>query len=167
MSRYLPQKRLGRGGLYAALCCMYILICWAAVPTAHAQAGEQTIREFEVPEFDRDNRLRYRLFGDFARILPTGAVDITGMRVDFYDANRQVEMRVTAAQCVYDRNERSAHSEERIRIARENMIITGKGFRWNPDDGRFEIQEEAKVIFRDRRTVTEQQTAISEDKDNP
>ncbi len=138
---------------------------WALVPPAASQADIQTIRDFEVPEFDRDNRLRYRLFGDFARILPTGAVDITGMRVDFYDPDRQVEMRVTATQCVYDRHERSARSDEHIRIARENMIITGKGFRWNADDGRFEIYEEAKVVFGDRREVTGQQAAVSEDEE--
>lgn len=122
-----------------------------------AQLTGQTIREFEVPEFDRDNRLRYRLFGEFARVLENGTVDITEMRVDFYDAERQVEMRVTADHCVYDRRRRQAESEGPIRIARDNMVITGKGFRWQADDGRFEINEDAKVVFRDRRAVAEHQ----------
>lgn len=116
----------------------------------------QTIRGFEVPEFDRENRLQSRLFGDFARILPSGMVDITGMRIDFYDENREVEMRVTAEQCLYDRDTRHASSDTRIRIARENMIITGKGFVWDAEEERFEIHEDVKVVFRELHRVFEE-----------
>ncbi len=159
----------GRRGWRVLVVLLLAFALWGGNDRVEAQLTGQTIREFEVPEFDRDNRLRYRLFGEFARILDNGAVDITEMRVDFYDADRQVEMRVTADHCVYNRQRRQAESEGPIRIARDNMVITGKGFSWQADDGRFEIHQDAKVVFRDRRAVAEHQTrpAKPEEEDTP
>ena len=114
---------------------------------AYADGEIQTIRGFEMPEFDRDNRLRSRLMGELARIMPSGQVDIEKMRIDFYDDNREVEMQVTAETCLYDRESRNAESDTHVRIARQNMIITGKGFIWKADDGLFEIHEDAKVVI--------------------
>lgn len=123
---------------------------WGVGSFSDAQpAGDyQTIRGFEVPEFDRDNRLRSKLFGDFARILPSGLVDITNMRIEFFDDDRRVEMRVHAETCLYDRVTRNAESDTRVRIARENMIITGEGFTWNAEEGQFDIYEDAKVVLK-------------------
>jgi lipopolysaccharide export system protein LptC len=117
----------------------------------------QTIRDFEVPEFDRDNRLRSHLFGETARILPDGLVDITNMLVFFYDDNQQVEMRVTAEACIYDRATKNAHSESRVRLARENAIITGKGFVWTAADSKIEIHDEARVVLVDTTRIIEQE----------
>ena len=127
-------------------------LAWTApIPDAEAQMGMdgQVIRGFEVPEFDRENRLRSRLYGELARMLSDGKVDITGMRIEFYDDDREVEMRVSAESCLYNRVSGSATSETGIRIARENMIITGRGFDWDAESERFEIHNEAKVVFKD------------------
>jgi len=116
----------------------------------------QTISGFNVPEYDRENRLRSRLFGEFARIYPDGRADITGMRILFYDDEQKVEMRVTAETCLYHRVTRNAESKDRVRIARSNMIITGKGFSWRAEDGQFEIREDTRVVLRDvKRTMEE------------
>ena len=139
-----------------------LLIGLGVTPMLQAPFAQeaQTIQGFEVPEFDRENRLRSMLFGDFARLLPSGLVDITNMRIDFYDDDRQVEMRVTADTCKYDRNSRDAKSDSHIRIARENMIITGRGFVWNAEEGQFEIHNEAKVVLKDPRAHSEQGDAL-------
>ncbi len=155
----MNPKRLKR----RCTCVMVILATAAALWLLFEQdldaqpAGDyQTIRGFEVPEFDRDNRLRSRLFGDFARIMPNGLVDITGMRIDFYDDDRRVEMRITAETCMYDRVSRNAESDTRVRIARENMIITGEGFKWEAGDGRFEIHDDARVVLKGALRSVEQ-----------
>ncbi len=113
----------------------------------------QTIRDFRVPEFDRDNRLRSKLFGEFARLLPSGLIDITGMRIDFFDDERNVEMRVLAETCIYDRSEGSARSDSAIRIMRQDLRIEGTGFEWEPQSGRFHIHEDAKVVFKELRSA--------------
>lgn len=134
-----------------------ILVLFLVLPLmAQMREGDQFIRGFEVPEFDRDNRLRSKLFGELARLLPSGLVDITKMRIDFFDDNREVEMRVTADTCLYDRNTRDASSDTAIRIARENMIITGVGFHFQAAEGRFEIHDQAKVVLKDPKRVMEE-----------
>jgi hypothetical protein len=114
---------------------------------ASAQLGEQTMRGFEVPEFDRHNRLTSRLIGDFALLKADGMVDITGMRIEFYDEDESVEMLVTADQCLYNRFNRDAKSDTAIRIARDNLIITGTGFDWSTESGQFLIHADAKVVL--------------------
>lgn len=143
--RRVANNKLGGTGWIAVA-----LLALAMPPLSggvYAGGEIQTIRGFEMPEFDRDNRLRSRLMGELARIMPSGQVDIEKMRIDFYDDNREVEMQVTAETCLYDRQSRNAESDTRVRIARQNMIITGKGFIWNADDGLFEIHEDAKVVI--------------------
>ena len=134
--------------IWPGLCVLGLLLV-AAVGPAGAQGGDggQTIRGFEVPEFDRDNRLRSMLFGEFARLLPTGVVDITKMRIDFFNDQREVEMRLTADTCLYDRTTSNAESDGRVRMARANMIVTGEGFNWNAEDGVFQIFDDAKVVL--------------------
>ncbi len=137
------------------------LLAWVGIESggdATAQMGEagQTIRRFEVPEFDRNNRLRSRLSGDYARILPSGLIDITGMQIEFYDPERRVEMRVTAESCIYNRQTGDATSDGRVRLARQNLLITGKGFTWEADRERMEIRDQARVVIQDpQRTLGE------------
>jgi hypothetical protein len=48
---------------------------------------------------------------------------------------------------MYDRTTNNAESDGRVRMARENMIVTGEGFSWNADDGLFRIFNDAKVVL--------------------
>ncbi len=143
-SRY---RATGKTVAMALAVVTVLIVCERAIK-AQPAGDYQVIRGFEVPEFDRENRLRSKLFGEFARILPSGLVDITSMRIDFYNDDREVEMRVSAETCVYDRITRSAESDTRVRIARPNMIISGQGFKWNAEDGQFEIHDDAKVVLK-------------------
>lgn len=135
------------------------VITWLLVLVGMARAqpqDAQSIRGFEVPEFDRENRLQSMLYGELARLLPSGMVDITDMRIEFYDDDRVVEMLVTAETCLYDRNTRSAESDAEVRIARDNIIITGRGFNWQPDEEQFQIHNEAKVVLKEARSIEEE-----------
>lgn len=116
---------------------------------AQRQADSQTISKFEVPEFGPNNELKSKLIGDFARLRTNGQVDITGLQIEFFDLERRVNMRVTAETCLYNRVTRNAESDQRVRIARENMVITGEGFQWNAEEGRFRIFKDSKVVLKE------------------
>ncbi len=125
-----------------------VLLLFCAVPVWAQRAGDtQTITEFEVPEFGPDNELKSKLYGKRAVVKPNGLVDIDGLRIEFFDIRRVVEMRVTAETCLYNRVTKNAESEGRVRIARDQMIITGEGFRWNAEEGRFRIFNDSKVVL--------------------
>lgn len=132
----------------------FVVLVWVSVfmgtPVAvWAQADRaQRIAGFEVPDYDSEMRLRSMLFGDFARIMPGGEVEITNMRIEFYTEDDEVEMQVSSPECVYDRTTSNARSDAEIHIARDNMIIMGRGYVWNAEDGRFEIFNDARVLLK-------------------
>ncbi|HMP77698.1 MAG TPA: LPS export ABC transporter periplasmic protein LptC [Kiritimatiellia bacterium] len=136
---------------WGAAALAVVALAWAT-----AQPGDeaQTVSGFRVPSIDKDGNLTSQMFGDSARILPNGLVDIAELRMEFYVrgsvmTNRQIDMRITSPRCVYNRASGVATSEAPVRIARDNMVVTGTGFRWVGSEERLEIYSEAKVVLKD------------------
>ncbi len=140
-----------------AMCASLALAAVWALARASAQPGgeAQTVTGFRVPSYDREGRMTSQVFGDSARILADGAVDIVELRMEFYAAegqtatNRPVDMRITSPRCVYNRTTGVATSDAPVRIARDNMIVTGEGFQWIGASERLEIYRNAKVVLKD------------------
>ena len=148
---------VSRRGLRTVLWAAGLVACaagWASAqkPVAPAAPKNQQVTGFRVPSYDSDNNLTSQLFGDAATILPDGRVDITELRLEFYSgsaSNRLTEMRVTSPRCMYNRNSGSATSDAPVRLARENMVITGTGFEWNNRKQRLVIMQDAKVVLKE------------------
>lgn len=129
---------------------------------AMAQSGNeaQVVTGFRVPSYDNEGNLVSQLYGDSARVLPDGAVEIAELRMELYgksteSTNRVIDMRVTSPRCFYDRNTGIATSDAPVRIARDNMVVTGTGFRWAGSAERLEIYSQAKVVLKDvKRTIS-------------
>lgn len=131
----------------------------AQKPVAPLAPQNQQVTGFRVPSYDAKNNLTSQMFGDAATILTDGRVDITELRMEFYSgsaSNRQTEMRVTAPRCVYNRNSGSATSDAPVRIARDNMVVTGTGFEWNNRDQRLVILKDAKVVLKEAQRSLEE-----------
>jgi hypothetical protein len=109
----------------------------------------QTVSGFRVPEYDDENNLKSELFGEFARVLPDGVIEISQLKIDVYNKKGKVDMTVTAPKCAYNQKEGLAKSDTDVRIARENMVVTGVGFSWNGQNERFEILNKAKVVLKE------------------
>ncbi len=121
-----------------------------------AQAAEdsrvQTVTGFRVPEYDDKGNLKSELNGDFAKILPNGVVEITNLKMLMFKEG-VVEASMTAPSCTYDREGQRAGSEGDVRISRENMVVTGKGFYWNAKNERIQIFKDVKVVLKDVRSL--------------
>jgi hypothetical protein len=130
--------------------CRAILATMLLALAARAQQADtgQTITGFRVPEYDDNGKLKTELFGDTARVLPDGVIEITQLKIDVYNKG-QVDMTVTAPKCAYNQKEGLAKSDSDVRIARENMVVTGVGFTWTGQNERFEILSKAKVVLKD------------------
>ncbi len=132
---------------------------WAQKAIKPMAPQNQQITQFRVPSYDNENNLTSQMFGDTAVILANGKVDITGLRLEFYSgvaSNRLTEMRVTSPRCLYDRNSGSATSDAPVRIARDNMVVTGTGFEWSSRNEKLVIHQDAKVVFNDiKRSMRE------------
>ena len=125
----------------------------AGVPARGAEEDEeavQTVTGFRVPEYDAQNNLKSQLFGAFAKVLPGGLIDITDLKMEFFQDGK-LDMTVTAPQCTYDQDGGVAKSDAEVEIVRENMVVTGRGFSWEGKAQRFQILHEAKVVLKQAR----------------
>lgn len=127
-----------------------VLLLTAVAAGGGEDSGVQTVAGFRVPEYDENNRLKSQLFGDFAKILPDGVIEITQLKIDFYSEGK-VHMTVTAPRCSYKQKEGMAESDADVRITREDMVVTGHGFAWNGRDEQFRIFKETKVVLKGAR----------------
>ena len=126
------------------------LLLALAAPGGAKEESAQTVTGFRVPEYDENNHLKSQLFGDFAKVLPDGVIEITQLKIDFY-SDGKVDMTVTSPKCTYKQKEGMAESEAEVRIARDNMVVTGRGFTWKGRDEKFQIFNEAKVVLKEAR----------------
>ena len=104
------------------------------------------ITEFRVPEFDPNGVLKSEIFGGQAEPLPNDMVRITGLRIVMYK-NQAAEATLTSAHCTINRKDRSAFSNADVRIVRGNVVVTGKGFRWDSPNQRIEILNKFHMVM--------------------
>ena len=122
-----------------------LLACGLLAVSAGAQRDDnQTISGFSVPEYTEDGTLKSRLYGDYAKLQAGGVIEITNLRIEFYDGET-VSMEITAPRCTYNRERGLAMSQGKVRIERENMIVTGTGFSWSADRGLLRIFQDSAV----------------------
>ena len=114
--------------------------------------GQQVITGFRVPEYDDQGRLKSQLFGDYAKIPMTGPIEVHQLKYEFYnESGTQAETRITAPLCFYDREHGEASSDGAVRIARDDMVITGVGFHFSRNTERMIIHNQVKVVLKGMR----------------
>ncbi|RKX33209.1 MAG: hypothetical protein DRP22_00780 [Verrucomicrobia bacterium] len=124
-----------------------LLTAWLVGVSPAAEEAGEVIQGFTVPDYDSEGNLRSELLGDRAVMLPSDLVRIENLEIRFYSEGK-LTMRVMAPECIYDRKHKEARSEGPVRIALENMIVTGKGFRWSQGKQRLEIFSSSKVVLK-------------------
>ncbi len=143
----------------------YIVAAITALSMAGAisavEMAGQTVTGFRVPEYDEENNLKTLLLGDFAKVLADGVIEITGLRIEVYQEGK-VAMTVTAPHCRFHQKTGMAESDGDVRIANEEMVVTGKGFNWNNKDEVFNIRSQTKVVLRNARRAVESDTGEEE-----
>ena len=139
---------------------MILTVCaWSINSQAENTGDVQTVSGFRVPTYDENGEISSQMFGEYAKILPDGYVEISQLKMEFYSiegTNRTTDMRVTSPRCIYNRTRGTAVSDADVRIAREDMVVTGVGFLWNNEQELLKINKDAKVVLKNaRRNVQE------------
>lgn len=106
----------------------------------------QAIKGFRYPDYDNQGQLKMEISGDKARFLPQDLIQITNLRMTFYEEGKMV-MQVSTPLCFFDRIKRTAVSTSEVCVTRAEIIITGRGFAWNEKDGLIRINNNARVIL--------------------
>ena len=104
------------------------------------------IEKFEVPQRDDDGNLKWKLIGERAVIRPDGLMDIQNARAEFYTSN-VVDMVFSSPTCLLDRSNNRATTDDRVRIDRQNMVLTGVGGEWNGNDSTLVIHSNVMVVI--------------------
>jgi hypothetical protein len=121
----------------------------AAATAMSSEAG--SVKEFMVPEYDETGKVKWKLFGDTARVLLTsGKVEVHVMRIEVYHENN-VDMTLRSPTCLFDRSAKLATSEDNVEIVSTNMVVTGKGFEWSASDSLVKIHNDATVTLLNRK----------------
>ena len=116
------------------------------VAPGEANAATGYIEKFEVPDRDEDGNLKWKLDGDRAVIRPDGLMDIQNARAEFYTSNK-VDMVFSSPTCLLDRANNHATTDDRVRIDRENMVLTGIGGEWDGNKFAMTIRSNVCVII--------------------
>lgn len=126
-----------------ALACLTSGLCMRGDTQGHVT----TVTDFSVPEYDVNGNIVSELLGDYADIMPDGRVRVRNLRIISYK-NGEPELTVTSPECEYIEEDKSAYSDSEVRIARENLVVTGKGFSWDATGERMEIRSDVRVVLR-------------------
>lgn len=105
----------------------------------------QTLKGFRYPDYDNQGQLKMEISGDKARFLPQDLIQITNLRMTFYEEGKMV-MHISTPLCFFDRIRRTAASTSEVCVTRAEIIIAGRGFKWNEKDG-FRINNNVRVIL--------------------
>lgn len=112
-----------------------------------AVACGQVLKGFRYPDYDEKGQLKFEIMGDEAQVLPSGLIQITNLKMTFYEQGK-VMMQVSTPQCLFDRVNRSAVSTSDVCVARKEIELTGRGFTWDAQDGRMKILSNTRVVMR-------------------
>ncbi len=142
-----------------------VLAIWSGMAVAQENASEKTadamnaldlgqdaqIKGFRVPNYDDQAVMTSQIFGEFARVLPDGNVEISNLRIEFYEykgEERVVNMTVTSPLCYFNRENGVAISDSDVRISRDDLVVTGKGFVFHNGNQQLKILSESKVVLK-------------------
>ncbi len=124
------------------------LALWLAVVATCGAQDLNNMRGFRAPFHDEEGVLQYQVFGDVATFQDDGSITITNLRLETYRDGKDLDLKVTAPNCVFFREQKFGRSEGSVRIEGKNMVITGTGYEFRPETQRFAIREQARVVVK-------------------
>ena len=109
--------------------------------------GQPTIREFSLPEYNDKMELVSKIRGDKAKSRGLDVFEITNLQYEMFKDGK-VSVRVTSPFCYFDKKKKAGNSENSIRIAQDDVVITGEDYEFSGENGRIHIRKNAKVVLR-------------------
>lgn len=121
---------------------------FTAIPAQPPAAAGMT-KGFKYKDYDQQNRLKSVLSGKEARPQIDDRILITGLHVETYRADGQVDMIVESPECVFDRKSRIASSPGSVaaRSADGRFFISGEGFEWRQADAHLVLSNRVHTIL--------------------
>jgi len=131
----------------AAICVFGALLAQAE-QESDPKPKQPTIRNFSLPEYNEQMELVSKIEGDSATAVDNrGTFDISHLRYEMF-RDGKVDARVTAPSCTYSKRTNEGWSKGKIRITRDELVVTGENFKFNGKKEKIFIGKNAKVVLR-------------------
>jgi hypothetical protein len=114
---------------------------------------DREIDDFRIPEFDANGILKSEIFGRKAKMLQDSKIRITGLQIIMYkkrvefSTSNVVDAVLSSDHCTVDQKTKDAFSNAEMKIVRDNVVITGRGFRWSAASQRIEILNNFHMVM--------------------
>ena len=140
----------------AALCCGSTLALYLACVCSTSGATDGVAvrgKKVWLPSVDDNGVLKSQVFGSSAVLRRNQHVEVENLQADIFDGGT-TDITITAATCLYKPKPRQVTSEAEVRLERENVLITGRGFRWQEAHGCVEIFNDVTVVIQNIDDLT-------------
>ena len=103
-----------------------------------------------VLEYYQSGEVKSQLMAKEAMIPKNESEEVTatGVRGEFYKEDGTLETVVAAEDCTYNRTQGVIKSDGKVRLDREDVVISGTGFSWDSKAEVVSIKDKTKVIIK-------------------
>ena len=142
------RRRGGRAarGVVVAVVGVAALVAAAQVPVS------MRARSVWYPRYDDSGQMTAQVFGESAEVQADGSITVTGFKMELF-TDGVTDVRIIAEECVYRPQEGKASSESNVVVERKNVVISGRGFKWDSQNHIVEIHENTRVVLRNIRDL--------------
>lgn len=149
---------------------LLLTACLAAtLPAARAGRAQDAavpIQNLRMPvEHYEDGTVKTQLKAGLALVPQSGTIVASNVVLELYHEDASLDAVINADDCSYNREESQAESDSNIRIERDGIVITGKGFEWQGNKERVKILSMARVVF--QRNLSRTRGLLSKERNRP
>jgi hypothetical protein len=106
------------------------------------------VKNLRLPmEYYESGAIKTQLKAGFALVPPKGMIVASNVVMEMFFEDGSTNVLMTAENCEYDREKQTAGSKDKIKIIRDNVVLTGKGFEWYSERERVKILSDAKIVL--------------------
>ncbi|MFH1037609.1 MAG: hypothetical protein V1789_02935 [PVC group bacterium] len=99
---------------------------------------------------NRDGDMEWKLAGTSVHFLSPVCMEIADLTADAL-APKISDLTINAGKMLFYTDTRIARGdEERITVRRENMVLTGRGYLWTPDNEEIRVFEDVQLLIKEK-----------------
>lgn len=122
--------------------CLFMALGDGPLLAAEDLKGTLQGFSFEVP--GKNGSRCAVINGTNAIVAPGGIVEVSDIKTKIFCEDGR-EVYVTSDKGIFDRNSGEVRTESPVRIVSKDMIITGRGLLWHPNNKLIQIKEHVRV----------------------
>ena len=131
---------------------------------ADVSASRYPLTGVRLPEFDSQGRMTKEFSASGMSQLDAPRIDATNVTITTFGTNRHPDIVINLEQGTYDRASGAAKSDSRVRVQKDNVVITGTGMELKPKSEKVIILGDVKVVMkgtgspvpRDKKGITKE-----------